>query len=206
MKGARYGLAIEGWPFVIVLLALAAWAVISSWPWLAVLPAALLIYAILQFRDPPRTVPADPLGVVSPVDGTITDVARLDDGIRLLVSISIFSPYLLRSPTEGKVSRSGREHGGHGLTIRTDEGEEVWLRLRGPRWLPPAAAMGYGERMGQGQRCGLLRAARTAEIWLPLDSEVLVQRDERVRAGESVIGRFHRNDVNGKDRAGERLA
>lgn len=206
MKGARYGLAIEGWPFVIVLLALAAWAVISPWPLFAVLPAALLIYAILQFRDPPRTVPADPLGVVSPVDGKVTDVARLDDGIRLLVNISVFSPYLLRSPTEGKVSRSGSEHGGHGLTIRTDEGEEVWLRLRGPRWLPPAAALGYGERVGQGQRCGLLRAARVAEIWLPLDSKVLVQQGERVRAGESVLGQFHRTGVNARDEGAQRLA
>lgn len=204
MRGARFDLAVEGWPFVIALLALTAWTVLSPWPLLAILPTVLLIYAVLQFRDPPREVPADPLGVVSPVDGIVDDVSRLDDGIRLLVKISVFSPYLLRSPTEGKVSHSGREHGGHGLTIRTDEGEEVWLRLRGPRWLPAAAAMGYGERVGQGQRCGLLRTARIAEIWLPLDSEILVQRGASVRAGESVIGRFHRNDVNGKGKTAER--
>ena len=193
MKGARYGLAVEGWPFVIGLLALTAWLVVSPWPLVAVLPALSLVYAILQFRDPPRTVPADPLGVVSPVDGTVVDMSQHEDGICLLVSIAPFSPYLLRSPTEGKVARSGSEHDGHGMTIRTDEGEEVWLRLRGPRWLPPAAALDYGERVGQGQRCGLLRGARSAEIWLPVDSRILVQRGDRVRAGETVISHFHRD-------------
>jgi len=193
MKSARYGIAIEGWPIVIALLALAGLLVASSWPAAAVLPAALLAIVIPQFRDPPRTVPADPLGVVSPVDGTVVDIDRGADGLRLMLRINTFSPYLLRSPTEGNVTRSGSGRDGHGMTIRTDEGEEVWLRLTGPRWLPPAAGVDYGERVGQGKRCGVLRGARAVEIWLPANSELLVQRGDRVRAGESVLGRFHRN-------------
>lgn len=196
MKGASYGLAREGWPFVIALIALTGWLVAGEWPAIAALPAVLLGYAVLQFRDPPREVPADPLGIVSSVDGVVTDVTHSEDGIRLVLRITMFSPYLLRSPTEGNVTESRTEHGGHGLTIRTDEGEEVWLRLRGPRWLPPAAAVGYGERVGQGQRCGLLRGARVAEIWVSSESKVLVQPGDKVRAGESVIARFHRNGTD----------
>lgn len=196
MKGASYGLAREGWPFVIALIALTGWLVAGEWPALAALPAAMLVYAVFQFRDPPREVPADPLGIVSSVDGVVMDVTHSEDGIRLLLRIKMFSPYLLRSPTEGNVTESRTEHGGHGLTIRTDEGEEVWLRLRGPRWLPPAAAVGYGERVGQGQRCGLLRGARVAEIRVSSESEVLVQPGDKVFAGESVIARFHRNGTD----------
>ena len=193
MKGATYGLAREGWPIVLVLAALAGWLAISPWPALAILPGVLLIVLVMQFRDPPRQVPSDPLGVVSPVDGVVVDIDRGDEGVRLMIRIATFSPYLLRSPTEGNVIHSSRDRSGRGLTVRTDEGEEVWLRLAGPRWLPAAAAVGIGERLGQGQRCGLLRGARAAEIWLPVDSVLIVQRGERVRAGESILGRFHRN-------------
>lgn len=190
MTGARYGIALEGWPLVLALAALTAWLVASPWPAFAVIPALLLLIAILKFRDPPRDVPADPLGVVSPVDGKVCAVEQAEDGLRVLIRIAPFGAYLLRSPTEGKVLESGAERGGHGMRIRTDEGDEVLLRLRGPQWLPPAAANDYGERVGQGQRCGVLRMASTAEIWLPLDAALTVAVDAEVTAGESVLARF----------------
>lgn len=190
MTGARYGIALEGWPVVLALAGLTAWLVATPWPAFAVIPALLLVGAILKFRDPPRSVPADPLGVVSPVDGRVCAIEREQDGLRLLIRIAPFGAYLLRSPTEGKILESGAERGGHGMRIRTDEGEEVLLRLLGPRWLPPAAANDYGERVGQGQRCGVLRMAKTAEIWLPLDAVLNVAVDAQVVAGESVLARF----------------
>lgn len=193
MTGARYGLAVEGWPLVLLLAAASAWLVVGPQPVLALLPALLMLIAVLKFRDPPRTVPADPLGVISPVDGRVAAVSHNAEAVHVLIRVDFFSPYLLRSPTEGKVLESGAERGGHGMRIRTDEGEEVFLRLRGPRWLAPSSGIDYGERVGQGQRCGLLRMARAAELWLPADAELVVQRGERVRAGESVLGRLRRN-------------
>lgn len=193
MTGARYGIALEGWPVVLALAALTAWLA-GSWPLVALAPALLLIVAVLKFRDPSRTVPADPLGVVSPVDGKVCDIERRADGVRITIAAAPLGAYLLRSPTEGKVLESGSERGGHGIRIRTDEGHEVLLRLRGARWLPSAAANDYGERVGQGQRCGVLRMAKTAEVWLPRDAWLLVAAGARVVAGESVLARFGGGD------------
>lgn len=191
MKRSFYGLAVEGWPLVLLLAGLTAWLAFSPWPLAAVLAGALMVFAALQFRDPPRTVPADPRGVISPVDGVVSRAEQDAGGVRVLLRIATFSPYLLRSPIEGKVLEPDRANGGPGVTIRSDEGDAVQLRLAGPRWLPPAAIIGYGQRIGQGQRCGMLRASRLAELRLPADARLLVSEGERVVAGETVLARFH---------------
>lgn len=188
MNTSVYGIAREGWPLVLVLVAAAALCLTSPWPAIAALPALLVVLAAIKFRDPDRAAPPDALAVLSPIDGVVTDIDRDADGQRVQLCIATFSPYLLRAPTEGKILDAG-----HGLLIRTDEGDEVVLRLRGPRWLPSAAVIGYGERVGHGQRCGLLRTACRAEIWLPDDAELLVSRGAKVRAGETPLGRFPGN-------------
>lgn len=192
MKSARYGLAVEGWIIVLVLALLAALLFGSAWPGSALVPLLLLGLALLRYRDPERAVPSDPLGVLSPVDGTVVDIDNGPEGLRIVIRIAAFGAYVLRAPTEGNVVDPGSLSAGHGLAIRTDEGEEVLVRLLGPGWLPPAATVDYDQRLGQGQRCGLRRGARAAEIWLPAGSHSAVQRGDTTFAGESVLGHFHR--------------
>lgn len=193
MTLAKYGMAVEGWLVILPAGALAAWLIVGSMPLLAVLPVAVISVALLKFRDPPRAVPADPLGVISPVDGCVTSVERDDDSFRLVFRVAWFAPYILRSPTEGKVLESGRAAGRHGMRIRTDEDEEVELRLYGLSWLPPASIIDYGERVGQGQRYGVLRSANRAELWVPADADIVIRAGDAVVAGETVVARFHRN-------------
>lgn len=193
MRGAVYGVANEGWPFVLALVAAVLVLLFASTPIFSIVPAALLPIAILKFRDPSRDVPADPLGVLSPVDGVVLRVEQHNDESLLCLRVNAFGAYLLRSPTEGNVQESGPAHGGHGMRLRTDEGEEVLLRLYGPRWLPAAASVDYGQRLGQGQRCGVVRATRVAEVWLPADATLSVAAGDKVVAGETVLARFTAN-------------
>lgn len=193
MKGSIYGIAVEGWPLVVAGLAAALWLITGPSPAWAVLPAAVFVLAVMKFRDPERDI-SSAFGVLSPIDGHVEKITREADEIRIQLCIGIFSPYLFRSPTEGKVLEPGPENEGHGFRIRTDEGDEVYLRLRGPRWLPAAAVIDYGERVGQGQRCGMLRAARRAEILLSGTAVTQVETGDRVRAGQTILARFHAPD------------
>ena len=188
MKDSYYGIAGEGWLVVLLLVAVTALLASRTPHAAALLPGLLCVLAIAKFRDPDRDVPSDPLGVLSPVDGRVVGIGQDGDDRRVLLRVGLFSPYMLRCPVEGRILESG-----HGLRIRTDEGEEVGMRISGPRWLPSAAVVGYGERIGQGQRCGLLRMARIVEIRLPRDATILVERGAALRAGETVLGHFHRD-------------
>ena len=170
----------------------------------AALPLALVVYLYLVFRDPPRSIPAAPLGVVSPVDGEVLSVGVTENGAvggeaqRIMIRVDHLGTYTARSPIEGKIMdlvtdvelpRESVASGG--LWVRTDEGEDVVLQFSGHRFgLPPRAFLRYGERVGQGQRCAYLRLTRTAEIQLPLAARVLVSAGQRVAAGQELLAKL----------------
>jgi len=160
---------------------------------------ALLLLTILIFRDPYREVPSVPLGVVSPVDGRVTRIEVEANGVlgtealRITIGINNFGAYTVRSPVEGKLLSLG-EHQAvripavHGLWVQTDDKDDVVLLFSGPPVVGrPAAFVGYGERVGQGQRCAFVRLARCAELYLPTASRVEVKVGDRVLSGTSLL-------------------
>ena len=205
LKGRRNPfIAREGVPFVVVAALLTGFGWFYG-HWQVGAPAAvLLVWLVLVFRDPRRMIPASPLGVVSPVDGEVIEVGVSDHGIvngevhRIRIAIDSFGTYTARSPSEGKIMDlrgdlpTGRAPPDtRGLWVRTDENQDVLLQFHGYRLgVAPRAFIGFGERVGQGQRCAYLRLAREAEIQVPLDSRVLVEKGQAVRAGSTLIARL----------------
>lgn len=166
--------------------------------WWAALPLGGLVAALVTlFQDPWRDIPAAPLGILSPADGRVAQVTPSGPGIldreavRITVRINNFGAYTARSPIEGKVldprdnlSDHSRWLDVHGMWVRSDEGDDVVVLIHGPRWLgAPRAFLGYGERVGQGQRFAFMRLARTVEIYVPANARVRVEPGQRVRAG-----------------------
>jgi phosphatidylserine decarboxylase len=203
VKGRQNSLvAREGIP--ILLLALFATGMAGYYAgWLAsIFPAIVLIALIFLFRDPRRIVPSQPLAVVSPVDGVVVEVTVVDDGIvnlsahKIVVRVDSFGTYTARSPVEGTIldyrnrtNLERRDTESPGLWLRTDEGDDVVLLFGGHRFgLVPRALSRYGERVGQGQRCAFLRLTRFAEIYIPVNSRVLVEPGHPVIAGSDILG------------------
>src|SRR5690606_37262657 len=151
-------------------------------------------------RDPRREVPSSALGVVSPVDGKVSEAGEAGEGEaqRVLVRVSMFGAYTARAPVEGKVMAPGAAPPAGpltgaepGLWLATDEGENVVLKFRGNRFgLAPHAFLDYGERVGQGQRCAYLRLTKFAELELPHDARLLVEPGQRVVAGEDLLAKL----------------
>jgi phosphatidylserine decarboxylase len=196
--------AREGIPFLVA-AALATWVVYRYVePVYALIPAALLVLAWLVFRDPRRTIPAVPLGVVSPVDGRVSAVDLVDRGVlqgeahRIFMEIHSLGSYTARCPVEGNIKDLNTlaadtvvDYRTNALWVQTDEGDDVVLQFRQYRFgLPPRSFVRYGERLGQGQRCAYLRLTRIAEVHLPIESKVLVEPGQRLTAGVSLIGKL----------------
>ena len=65
------------------------------------------------------------------------------------------------------------------------------LQFHGHRFgFAPLAFLGYGERVGQGQRCAYLRLTRLAEVQLPINGRVLVTEGQKVSAGVDVLAKL----------------
>ena len=78
-----------------------------------------------------------------------------------------------------------------GLWVQTDESEDVVLQFHGHRFgFAPLAFLGYGERVGQGQRCAYLRLTRLAEVQLPINGRVLVIEGQKVSAGVDMLAKL----------------
>lgn len=196
--------AREGIPFLAAMFI----AIFAAWQFAdiqySLIPAIMLVWLFLIFRDPVRAVPAVPLGVLSPVDGTVVEVGLTDNGAlngeahRILIRIDTLGTYTARCPTEGKimdfraaVPESAAVGHSSGLWVKTDEEEDVVLQFRGHRLgLAPLAFLGYGERVGQGQRCAYLRLTRLAEVQLPINSRVNVKAGQKVSAGEDLLAKL----------------
>lgn len=206
MKGHRNPFAAtEGIPFVVILLILIGLALRFDYIPAALVLVVLLVPLSLIFRDPLRTVPSIPLGVVSPVDGVIADVGLTDRSMldgeahRIIIRVDSFGTYTARCPIEGKIMEIGdvsqrrrRGHGTTGLWVQSDEGDDVVLHFHRHRLgLAPRAFLRFGERVGQGQRCAYLRLTRFADVEMPITARVLVAPGERVIAGQTLLAKLH---------------
>jgi phosphatidylserine decarboxylase len=91
----------------------------------------------------------------------------------------------------GAVGDSAVNSVSSGLWVQTDEKDDVVLQFHGfGLGLGPLAILGYGERVGQGQRCAYLRLTRFAEVQLPMNSRPLVEEGQHVTAGVDVLAKL----------------
>lgn len=204
MQGRRNPfVAAEGIPFLLLAL-LAVWltARYAGLAWAAI-PLVAFALLVLIFRDPRRQIPAAPLGVVSPVDGRVTEVETLTDGVlqgqahRIVIRINSLGTYTARCPVEGKINDlstvelPSADYPRQALWVQTDEGDDVVLMFHGHRLgLPPRSIVRFGERLGQGARCAYLRLTRVAEIHVPTGGKVLVAPGDEVAAGRDILARL----------------
>ncbi len=191
----------EGWGVVVVLFAA---LILVQWlaPLECTFPFAVLIVVVAFYcRDTPRSIPAEPLAVVAPVDGRVIEAGRANDpflnrpALRVSIRVNWWSTYLLRSPVEGTVLELAGEvvarQRAVASWIRTDEGEELVMAVvRGSMFGSRPCRGEYGERVGQGRCCGTRRLCRRVDLYLPVGTRADVRVGSRVRAGASVLAKL----------------
>lgn len=181
------------------------------------LPILLLWAEILWFfRDPERHVPADADVLVSPADGTITDVGEVAEpdfpggrAFRIGMFLSIFNVHVNRAPRAGKVTQLAYYPGGFLDARHPDAGstnEQLWIDLEdgvtkksirvkqiaGKIARRIVCWLKVGEEVPAGVRIGMIKFGSRTEIYLPLDMPVepLVKVGDKVQGGSSVLLRI----------------
>lgn len=188
------GIAREGWPLVLLAAVPSGVCLLLGWYVLATLAAALIVLAMLYFREPGGEFPATPSGIYAPLSGTLMSVRRVHQGpsggpaLRIRLRVSWFRGYALRAPVDGQVHEPARPHAPGVGWLRTVSGADVFI-------LPKAGYAGrgsilrlpFGQRVGQARRVGPRRALRVVDVYVPADSEVRSEVGTRTVAGRTVL-------------------
>src|SRR5271170_3480709 len=104
----------HGWREMLIgAILLLAIAVGLGWLWrpLALLVLPFLVFLFAFFRDPQRQIPTDNTAVVSPADGTVSDITEIPHdellggpAVRIGIFLSVFNVHVNRCPCDGRVT------------------------------------------------------------------------------------------------------
>ncbi|MCK5386604.1 MAG: hypothetical protein KAJ39_05435 [Gammaproteobacteria bacterium] len=190
-------IAKEGWSLIFILsLVVAALQYFVS-HYAVILWCAPLILAWF-YRDPHRALPSDPLGLVSPVTGTVIiaeahpDPFLGRDAFMFRISMSLTDIYSIRSVAEGKIIQQWLDPEdndddrslAHAIQIKTDENDDIMIVLRPGRFFKKLSCDAViGQRIGQGHRCGIIPFGSSVDVYVPASSSIKVNIGDRVEAG-----------------------
>lgn len=200
----RYPLvAREAWLAVVVLILLAVGLNRFMGLLPAILSGLLALLVVLLFRDPPRKIPPKPLDIVAPVDSRVVAVEPVNnpyiDGqsVRFELLMGFTDVYTVRSPIEGKVMKqwwpnkqdnSNTPQDRFAQWVQTDEQDDVVMTFKPTTVLRrPHCYVHSGERVGQGQRCGIVPFGAIVEVYVPHGSKLLLKQGDVVKAGSETL-------------------
>ena len=84
------------------------------------------------------------------------------------------------------------------FTLSTAAGEMEFKQIAGLIARRVVSWKKAGEKVGLGERIGLMRFSSRMDVWLPKEAELLVKPGESVKGGISVLARWPGKTVMGK--------
>jgi phosphatidylserine decarboxylase len=183
--------------------------VLGFWP-VAIFFGVLAAFMAYFFRDPGRQPPVDNDLVVSPADGLVTRVQKIDEAnphSAMLVSIflSPLDVHINRAPIAGTITKIDYSSGKflmatderaslvneqNALTIEGEKITVVCKQIAGILARRIVCWKRAGETVELGERFGMIKFSSRTDILLPESVEVLVKKGNRVKGGTTIIGRI----------------
>lgn len=205
-------IARDGYPYIIVFALL---AVVCFYLGLTVVGNVALFlsgFMAFFFRDPERTVPSDEGAIVSPADGKVVQVVKLDptdpaSPTRLSIFLSPLDVHVNRSPMAGRIGEVLYRPGKFKVASRDDaslvneqnivtiEGKELTLVFKQIVGILARRVVFFkrpGDWVERGERVGLMKFGSRMDVILPPEVEITVTVGEQVSGGSSIVGRTRR--------------
>lgn len=195
-----------------------------SWGWLWIPFGVISLIIFGFFRDPPRRVPRIRDAVLSPADGKVVSITTNDDpekgpvgGPRICIFLSVFDVHVNRCPLTATVEKVRYEPGQFLNALddaSSDRNESNWIYLRYGKYPVTVRQIAGliarrivcrihpGQRLGAGQRIGMIRFGSRTEIYLPPEARVQTRLGQKVRGGASILAFIpsqHPDDAPGGD-------
>ena len=185
------------WALILVVL------IFSEAVILNILLIAVGIFVAYFYFVPERT-PLDSGmdAIVSPVDGTVFRIERLENGTELYIRKRVFDSSAVRSPVEGEMVEQRHLHGiflddedpkasrlnEQGHMVYRWHGRNVSMRIVSGLYALGLPIFATGRSVGRGTTQALLSEGYV-QLLLPNGSDIAVSTGDRVVGGETVLAR-----------------
>jgi len=174
----------------------------------------VFVWMMMFFRDPRRKIPLDNSVLLSPADGTITDISETEipdlggKTLKIGMFLSIFNVHINRAPCAARIESVNYRKGKFINAMdaeagRVNESNDILLtRLDEPRdrllvrQISGAIARRIvceakpGQQYAQGETFGMIKFGSRTELYLPLKTagySLLVKIGDKVNAGLSPL-------------------
>jgi phosphatidylserine decarboxylase len=165
------------------------------------------------FRDPERIIPTGENLILAPADGKVVSIAPVTpsgmfagSATRISIFLSPLDVHINRTPVAGKISEVRYQRGAflpayneaaserneqNALKIVDGAGRSLGVvQIAGVMARRIVCRAKVGDDMGRGDRFGLIMFGSRTDTYLPHGCSVEVGEGQRVRGGETIIGRF----------------
>lgn len=208
----RLPFAREGFPFIFMGIGITiffAWLGLAT---LTIIAGAIALFVLYFFRDPERRHSGQKNAVMTPADGRILEIKKLEGNdnpsgqpaIKVSIFMSVFNVHVNRIPIQGTIKKisyhpgkflsanldkASAQNESNRVTLTTADAREVLvIQIAGLIARRIACWIDEGDTVETGQRFGLIRFGSRLEVFLPADSKIVTQIRQKVKAGETVIG------------------
>ena len=202
----------EGYKFIGAALVLAVIFGYFAHPYAALPFVVLACYFAYFFRSPTRTNAANEHHILSPADGTVTEISSVgvDDFVgepcnKIVIFMSVFNVHVNRSPINGEIKLQkyycgrfrpaykdevGFENEHHLIGIDRGDLRITVKQIAGILARRIVSWVTLDDRMKQGDIYGMIRFGSCLEIVMPERAQILVREGEKVQGGRTVLGRL----------------
>ncbi|MDD6133469.1 MAG: phosphatidylserine decarboxylase family protein [Selenomonadaceae bacterium] len=202
----------EGYPFIFGCAVLGVVLGLSWHPYVAVVPFVLMLYFCYFFRNPKRHIERDDSVVLSPADGTVTDIVPMetDEFVKepcnkVVIFMSVFNVHVNRSPIQGQIKLQkyfcgrfrpaykdtvGFENEHHVLGI---ENERIRISVKQIAGILARRIVSYvtlDDKLQQGELYGMIKFGSCLEVVMPKNVEIMVEKGQKVAGGQTILGRI----------------
>lgn len=180
--------------------------------YVAVIPFLLGVYLLYFFRNPARTITAAANELVSPADGTVMAIEWVQEDSyffkkcrKIVVFLSVFNVHINRAPLAGTIDFQqytcgrfkpaykegvGYENERYSIGINKGTHRILVTLIAGILARRIVSWVSLGDRLDHGQLYGMIKLGSCAEIYVDEDVDILVHIGDKLRGGETVIGRI----------------
>ena len=202
----------EGYKFIGAALVLAVIFGYFAHPYAALPFVVLACYFAYFFRSPTRTIAENEHHILSPADGTVTEISYVgvDDFVgepcnKIVIFMSVFNVHVNRSPINGEIKLQkyycgrfrpaykdevGFENEHHLIGIDRGDLRSTVKQIAGILARRIVSWVTLDDRMKQGDIYGMIRFGSCLEIVMPERAQILVREGEKVQGGRTVLGRL----------------